>query len=78
MLMLPHVLPVLRVLVAVTGEPQVRDDWRDQRPGVNLANRRSTLDYDLVSHRIFSRNRGLFSGEDVMILYIHILIHLIA
>ena len=42
------------------------------------ANRRSTLDYDLVSHRIFSRNRGLFSGEDVMILYIHILIHLIA
>ena len=38
--------------------------------------RRSTLDYDLVSHRIFSRNRVLFSGEDVMILYIHILIHL--
>ena len=40
--------------------------------------RRSTLDYDLVSHRIFSRNKGLFLGEDVMILYIHILIHLIA
>ena len=38
MLMLPHVLPVLRVLVAVTGEPQVRDDGGDQGPGVNLAN----------------------------------------
>ena len=38
MLMSPHVLPVLRVLVTVTGEPQVRDDGRDQRPGVNLVN----------------------------------------
>ena len=48
------------------------------RSVANCLIRRSTLDYDLVSHRIFSRNRGLFSGEDVMILYIHILIHLIA
>ena len=36
--MSPHVLPVFRVLVAVTGEPQIRDDGGDQGPRVNLAN----------------------------------------